>query len=102
MRISEARLYVALKTNPERLYKTTASAHQKELCPFTPSKLSANPSQMPASAPISTSDRKTRASNVDKHLGLLDLLNKRWNPAEKKADEQKLTDQRAALQKKLL
>jgi hypothetical protein len=84
---------IALKTNPERLYKTTASAHWKELCHFTPSKLPVNPSQMPASTtPISTSDRKTRASNIDKHLGLPDLPNKRRSPKEKTADEQKLTD----------
>ena len=51
---------------------------------------------MSTPAPTPTCDRKTRATNVDQRLGLPDVPKKRRSPAEKKADEQKLADLRAA------
>lgn len=50
---------------------------------------------MSSQAPASTIDCKTCTSNADKHLGLPDVPKKRRSPAEKKADEQKLTDLRS-------
>ncbi|KAG8220531.1 hypothetical protein J3R82DRAFT_3240 [Butyriboletus roseoflavus] len=35
---------------------------------------------------------KTHPSNVNKHLGLLDLPQKRWTAAEKKADDELLAN----------
>jgi hypothetical protein len=46
----------------------------------------------PAPNPI----RRTRASNADKHLGLIDAPKKKRTPTEKRADDQRVTDSRVA------